>query len=288
MQQESGFGRRVTARDVAELVGCSVASVSLVINGKAEGRVRTETQEAVRRAISTLGYRLNTTASALARGESNGIGFVSPDPTNPFFSMVLDGLTRSLEGQYALTLLIPSSGSDYDQAMVRRALSADFAGLVLASPSPRLLDDLVITCPTVLIDAGGPQLGVASIDVDLGPAMIELADHLVALGHLTVAYLGFNREKASVQARRNELAKALADRGATLVADQIELDELTEEAAKRAFEHGGRSSTHKASLLLCAATSCLRTASSARVPHWALTFQLGSPWPASTICRTRR
>jgi LacI family transcriptional regulator len=234
--QDSGFGRRVTARDVAESVGCSVASVSLVINGKADGRVRTEIQEAVWRAIAELGYRLNTTASALAKGESNGIGFVSPDPTNPFFSMVLDGLTRSLEGQYALTLLIPNSGSDYDQDMVRRALSADFAGLVLASPSQRMLDDLVITCPTVLIDAGGPQVGVASIDVDLGPAMIDLADHLVALGHRWVGYLGFSREKASVQARRLELAKALADRGAALVSDPIELDQLTEEVAQQAFE----------------------------------------------------
>jgi LacI family transcriptional regulator len=232
----SRFSRRVTARDVAHAVGCSVASVSLVINGKAEGRVRVETQEAVWRAVADLGYRVNTTASALARGMSSGVGFVSPDPTNPFFSIVLEGLNAALGGKYALTLLIPDRGSDYDRETVRRALSADLAGLVLASPSPRLLDDLVITCPTVLIDAGGPQAGVASIDIELGQAMVDLADHLVGFGHRSVGYIGFSREKASVQGRRIALAKALADRGAVLVSDPIELNELTEWAAQHAFE----------------------------------------------------
>ncbi|MCU1605444.1 MAG: hypothetical protein JWP46_1909, partial [Modestobacter sp.] len=37
--------RRATARDVAAAVGCSVSSVSLVVSGKAEGRVRQETQD---------------------------------------------------------------------------------------------------------------------------------------------------------------------------------------------------------------------------------------------------
>jgi LacI family transcriptional regulator len=40
--------RRVTARDVADRVGCSVATVSLVINGKADGRVSRRTQDEIR------------------------------------------------------------------------------------------------------------------------------------------------------------------------------------------------------------------------------------------------
>ena len=227
--------RRVTARDVAADVGCSVSSVSLVVSGKADGRVRQETQDAIHEAIARLGYRLNTTASALASGTSLGVGFLSPDPTNPFFSMVLDGLGDALADHFALSVLVPTGGADYDRGTVRRALAGDFAGLVLASPSERLLDDFVPTCPTILLDAGGPVNDLASIDVDLGQALAELAAHLTGLGHRRIAYLGFRREKASVQGRRHQLASALQQRGAVLDPTTVEITELTESAAQAAF-----------------------------------------------------
>jgi LacI family transcriptional regulator len=220
---------------VAAAVGCSVSSVSLVVSGKAEGRVRQETQDAIHAAIARLGYRLNTTASALASGTSLGVGFLSPDPTNPFFSMVLDGLGDTLTDRYALNVLVPTGGADYDRSTVRRALAGDFAGLVLASPSERLLDGFVPTCPTVLLDAGGPVAGLAGVDVDLRSALAELAAHLTGLGHRRVAYLGFRREKASVQGRRYQLAEALQQRGAVLDATTVELTGLTESAAQAAF-----------------------------------------------------
>jgi len=227
--------RRVTARDVAAEVGCSVSTVSLVVSGKAGGRVRQEVQEAVHDAIARLGYRLNTTASALASGTALGVGFLSPDPTNPFFSMVLDGLGEALGDRYALNVLVPTGGADYDRGTVRRALAGDFAGLVLASPGERLLDDFVPTCPTILLDAGGPVGALSSVDVDLTDAMSELADHLTGLGHRRIAYLGFRREKASVQGRRHQLATALQERGAVLDPTAVELPELTEAAAQTAF-----------------------------------------------------
>jgi DNA-binding LacI/PurR family transcriptional regulator len=227
--------RRVTARDVADRVGCSVATVSLVINGKADGRVSRRTQDEIREAIADLGYRVNTTASALARGESNSLGFVSPDPTNPFFSMVLEGLSGELDERYALTLLMPSHGSDYDRTTLQRALAGNFAGLIVASPGRDLLDNFVPTCPTILIDAGGTQAGIASIDLDVESAARELSRHLVDLGHRRVAYVGVSRDKASLQHRRLELADALRADGAVLTPDDLVLGELTVSAAEDAF-----------------------------------------------------
>jgi DNA-binding LacI/PurR family transcriptional regulator len=220
---------------VADRVGCSVATVSLVINGKADRRVSSRTQDQIREAIADLGYRLNTTASALAKGESNSLGFVSPDPTNPFFSMVLEGLSGELDERYALTLLMPSHGSDYDRTTLQRALAGNFAGLIVASPGRDLLDNFVPTCPTILLDAGGPQAGIASIDLDVESAARELSRHLVDLGHRHVAYVGVSRDKASLQHRRRELAGALRADGAVLAPDDLVLGELTVSAAEDAF-----------------------------------------------------
>ena len=94
----SPVSRRATARDVAERAGCSASTVSLVFTGKDTGRVSPQLRSLIYAAAADLGYRVNSTASALARGQLESIGFVGPDPTNPFFSMVLEGLTRHLTG----------------------------------------------------------------------------------------------------------------------------------------------------------------------------------------------
>jgi LacI family transcriptional regulator len=225
---------RATARDVAELVGCSLSTVSLVINGKDEGRVRPETRARVFAAIAELGYRPNSTASALAKGQRDSIGFVSPDPTNPFFSMVLEGLARSLDNDLSLNVLVPDRGEDYDLETVRRALEGNLAGLILASPGMRLLESFVPTSPTVILDAGGSAGSVPSIDLDVRSAARTLSEYLASLEHRSVAYVGVSRDKASLQHRRDELRAGLEREGSALVAD-LEVDELAIEHAERAF-----------------------------------------------------
>jgi DNA-binding LacI/PurR family transcriptional regulator len=230
-----GRPRRVTARDVADRAGRSLSTVSLVINGKDQGRVAAETRERILRAAAELGYRLNTTASALARGELDSIGFVSPDPTNPFFSMVLEGLARKLHSELSVTVLMPERGEDYDMSTVQRALAGNLAGLILASPGTRLLEGFVPTCPTVILDSDGSAGSFPCIDLDVRHAASELADYLVALGHRRVAYIGVSRDKASLQHRRDGLEAGLHRLGADLAVDDLVLDELTVEAAFQGF-----------------------------------------------------
>ncbi|HEX6933370.1 MAG TPA: LacI family DNA-binding transcriptional regulator [Streptosporangiaceae bacterium] len=227
--------RRVTARDVAARAGTSLSTVSLVINGKDEGRVADATRERILAAAAELGYRLNTTASALARGELDSVGFVSPDPTNPFFSMVLEGLARKLDSDLSVTVLMPHRGEDYDMGTVRRALAGNLAGLILASPGTRLLDGFVPTCPTVILDSDGTAGSFPCIDLDVRKAAAELASYLVQLGHRRVGYVGVSRDKASLQHRRDGLEAGLRELGADLAVDDLVLEELTVEAAFQGF-----------------------------------------------------
>ena len=228
---------RATARDVAELAGCSAATVSLVVNGKSAGRVTPETEKRVLDAVRQLDYRVNTTASSLARRDRTAVAFVSPDPTNPFFSLVVEGLSAELDDRLSLTLLVPSHGDDYDPSTVRRALAGDLAGLVLVSPGRALLDDFTPTCPTVLLDGGGPREGIATIDLDLESAAAEIAEHLVGLGHSRVAYLGIARDKTSLYRRRDALAVELAARGASMPVDDLAVPRMASELADAEFEN---------------------------------------------------
>jgi len=229
------LARRSTAQDVAKLVGCSVSAVSLVVNGKSSGRVSNDTVGRIWKAVAELEYRLNTSARSLATGQSGSLAFVCPDPTNPFFSLVMEGITSALTDRYELTLLVPSFASDYGRATVHRALAGDFAGLLLASPGRWILDGFVPTCPTIVLDSGGEASGLACIDLDVHSAGREVAEHLTSLGHRTVAYVGISRDKASLQHRRTALATALAEHNAELVAYDLVLEELSIAIAEKAL-----------------------------------------------------
>jgi LacI family transcriptional regulator len=228
-------GSRATARDVASMVPCSVATVSLVVNGKSAGRVNPETEKRVWQVVQQLDYRVNSTASALARRAPNTVALVFPDPTNPFFSLVLDGVMSTLGDELTLSLVAPSGGDDYGPLTVQRAMAGDLAGLILASPGPTLLDELKPTCPVVLLDAEGQYSELMAINLDIESAARALAEHLVGLGHRRLGYVGLQRNKATLRHRRDALKAQLVERGADLVVPDILLDRLSIDEAHQAF-----------------------------------------------------
>jgi len=226
---------RATARDVADRAGVSVAMVSLIANGKAAGRATPETEERVWNAIRELDYRVNTTASALARGALDTVAFVSPDPTTPFFSAVIEGILDELADDLALTVLVPKVGDDYEASAVKRALAGDLAGLILASPGRTLLDGVSPSCPTVVLDSGETRDGMTSIDLDLSSAAVDIAAHLAGLGHRRLAYIGIDRDKASLHMRRDALELSLASHGATFAVADLLVGRTTITDAATAF-----------------------------------------------------
>src|SRR5690349_21028014 len=84
-----GNGRRVRLEDVAEAVGLSPASVSLVLRG-APGP-SAATREKVLEAAARLGYRPDRTASLLARRRSRLIG-VLMDVRSTFHAQLVEDL----------------------------------------------------------------------------------------------------------------------------------------------------------------------------------------------------
>lgn len=227
--------RRVaTARDVAERVGVSTATVSLVVNGKAEGRVTAATEQRVWAAVRELDYRVHAGASRLASGNPGNVVFVSPDPTNPFFSLLLEGLLDGLDARLSLNLAAPRGGDDYDPAAVRRALSGDVAGLVLASPGDEALRELRPGRPTVVIDSGSRPDGIASIDVDIPAAARMLAEHLAELGHRRLAYVGVDRAKPTLRKRREQLGRLLGARGAFFAVPDVAVERMSMDDAHQA------------------------------------------------------
>lgn len=228
--------RRVTARDVAERVGCSIASVSLVVNGQHEGRISPELFQRISAVVAELHYQTNVGARTLATGTRSSVALVCPEIRNTFFGELFHGSLEALAGRYGVDVIVGSSGDDYDLDTVRAAQARDIAGLILVNPTAAVLDGFVPTCETVLVDSPASGHTIPGIDINLELAGRQLAEHLVELGHSRIGYVDLVRDKDTYRDRRAALVMALDERGASLTSETtVTAADSSQDAAFAAF-----------------------------------------------------
>src|SRR5207244_852525 len=168
--------------------------------------VRAETVDRVRRAAADLGYRVNRMARGLKMSRSFTIGMLIPDITNPFFPPVVRGAEDALaEGGYTLVL----ANTDNDETKERRHLTGmlelQVDGLLLAMARRRdpLVEELRSgPTPLVLVNRTIDRGGVSAVIPDDQAGMTLAVEHLVDLGHRSIAHLG-RPSDTSTGARRS-------------------------------------------------------------------------------------
>jgi LacI family transcriptional regulator, galactose operon repressor len=190
--------RTSTIREVAELSGVSVSTVSRVFNGY--GDVSAATRERVRAAARSLDYAPSAAARTLVRRRSQLIGVVlftgreHPDIGHPFFQDVLVGVKHGIGSRGYDVLLFateqPGSGGDGAHSYLRRARHHHVDGIVLMGvdrADPEVARLLEAGIPLIGVDldvAGAKATHVASDNV--GGARLAVR-HLHGLGHRRIA-----------------------------------------------------------------------------------------------------
>src|SRR6478736_6281360 len=89
-----GRAERVTIREVADEAGVSIATVSRVLNDRAD--VSAETRELVQRVIRERGYKPNRNAQKLSTGRTGFVGVLVPLVYPAYFSAILAGAAEAL------------------------------------------------------------------------------------------------------------------------------------------------------------------------------------------------
>ncbi|OFI37195.1 LacI family transcriptional regulator [Arthrobacter sp. SW1] len=180
----------VTRKDVARLAGVSTAVVSYVVNGGPKN-VAPATQEKVRQAIATLGYRPNVTARALKMGSSRILGMVVPKITSPFFAKLAQAVEKAAEDEgYAMLL-----GDSRDSLTVERHHLSNFVdrqvdGVFLCSvlnhrPEVGELERRGIR--TVLLNFSEYPLEIDAIGPEFVGSSRRAVEHLASHGHRDIA-----------------------------------------------------------------------------------------------------
>ncbi|MFD7691665.1 LacI family DNA-binding transcriptional regulator, partial [Streptomyces sp. NPDC059781] len=210
-------GARTTASmaDVARLAGVSSQTVSRVSNGYPG--VTEETRRQVLAAMKELGYRPNSAARALKRGEFRTIGVIT-------FTLSTTGNVRTLEAiatsaareGYAVTLLpvaVPTQDEVRGAFSRLEELAVD---AVIVIMEVHLLDAATVTLPphvqVVVVDSdAGDHYTV--VDTDQAGGTRAAVQHLLGLGHRTVWHLGGPGDSFAAQRRTDAWRAALTEAG---------------------------------------------------------------------------
>jgi LacI family transcriptional regulator len=191
MSVRGGRRARPTIYDVARLAGVSTATVSRALNGTA--RIAPATEAAIAAAIEQLGYSPSTIARSLRTKSTQTIALLLPDITNPFYAALVSGIQQSALSRRHTMLLCTTEGDPEREEQylnLLRAKSVDGAlvdGLVL--PSDRIARFVRDGFPIVCLDRDIDSRSIPLVQVDNRLGGRLAAEHLLSLGHTTIAHV---------------------------------------------------------------------------------------------------
>ena len=177
--------------DVAHLAGVSKSTASRALSGA--GYVSESTRERVTAAAATLGYVPSTNAQSLSTGRTQNIGVVMPYINRWFFAEVLEGIQQALlERGLDLMLYDAKPGSESRRRIFQDFLARKrFDGLIAVGLEPEENElDSMLSLGKPVVSVIGDQPGTSVVTLDDGNTAYRATEHLIALGHRQVIFLG--------------------------------------------------------------------------------------------------
>lgn len=195
----------VTRNDVARAAGVSSAVVSYVLNDGPRP-VSAAARARVLAAIDELGYRRNSIARFMRTRTTNSIGFVLPEITLGYFSVMTQRITEICHAQ-GLSLIVATSNGDVE---VEREHLMDLAG--------RQVDGVILMSVDPAQDFGwAGDLGMPVLIVDRPIVAVEGAaaatGHLLETGRRRLARLSPDADTLMTRRRNAGWQRALNEHG---------------------------------------------------------------------------
>jgi LacI family transcriptional regulator len=187
--------KRITVIDIAHAAGVSKSTVSLVLQGSS--LVNEATRAKVSSVIRELGYVYNRGAANLrqSNAKSKIIGIVVNDLTNSFFAELAVGVDMVVQSAgYVQFLSNSGENVDRQREVIASMREHGICGLIVSPARGTDAADLkplvASGIPVVVAVRNVPGARVSSVMSDNHGGAFAAVEHLIALGHRRIAFLG--------------------------------------------------------------------------------------------------
>ena len=210
--------QKVNLRELAEHLGLSVATVSLVMNGSPAAKsIPHHTQARVRAAARELNYRPNVMARMLRQQRTFTIGVIVPEISEGYAALVLSGIEdHLLQEGYFYFVVSHRHRNDLIDEYPRLLQQRGVEGLVLVDT----ICPTGISVPIVAVSGHKHVAGVTNISLNHSRAARLALDHLTSLGHRRIAFIKGQVFSSDTEVRWKAVRAAAQDLGVT-VEDQL-------------------------------------------------------------------
>jgi LacI family transcriptional regulator len=219
---------RVRIVDVARASGFSTSTVSIVLNEAALSQyVAAETKKRIRTIAANLGYRPDASARSLRSRRSHTIGIMVSDISDPFCTLILQGIEKTLYPTTYLPIIMIAHnqskqfGRHLEMLMERRVEGLILVANWLFGEFDQLTQFEKNNIPTVSVGRDLTGNHVHSIQVDNEAGGYAAAQHLYELGHRKIAVVRGPSELSDSDSRWQGIQRFAADAGLPLAPEAV-------------------------------------------------------------------
>jgi LacI family transcriptional regulator, galactose operon repressor len=216
---DQAFRGRATIRDIADLAGVSIATVSRVLNDRPD--VAPGTRETVLQVVREHGFATNRGARGLSSGRTGMIGLTLPLVNDAYFGPMLSGATEALyESDLRIVLCPTLHEHDREVSLMERLMRGTTDGAILMLPEESLeeLEGLQRQgYPFVVVDPREqPPDGIACVAAMHAAGAKQATEHLLSLGHRRIGAIAGAPGWYATEERLHGFRAALAAAGILL------------------------------------------------------------------------
>ncbi|HEY7199874.1 MAG TPA: LacI family DNA-binding transcriptional regulator [Candidatus Dormibacteraeota bacterium] len=207
---------RMTIRDIAELAGVSISTVSRAVNGRSD--VSEETRTMVRRIAREHGYTASRDARGLSTGRTGLVGVTLPVIHPTYFSAIVASVAEALDEYDMRMVLCPTQHQhDRELSLIERLMhgTTDGAILVLPEESGSELRTLARRgYRYVVVDpAEQPDEDIPAVSAAHSAGADQAVRHLLGLGHRRIGAITGPRGRMATEERLRGYNAAMAGAG---------------------------------------------------------------------------
>jgi LacI family transcriptional regulator len=238
-QPRQPASRGATLQDVAEAAGVHRSTASRALNPETAHLISPDVVARITETAARLGYRRDLLAASLRTSQTRLAGVLVPDLANPVFAPILAGVEAAMAEQGYAVLVAHAQGDDAVLDLVDGLVARRVEGLILATAraqDPVLARCIALGLPTVLVNRADLEGRLPAVVPDDREGMRLAVQHLLALGHRSIAHLAGPQDVSTGILRAEGFRAAMAAAGIApgpVVAATAYTQEAGRDAAER-------------------------------------------------------